>query len=179
MHTDFPVISLEEGQGIESKVVELLKAGNLMITTAESCTGGLISARLVNVSGASEVFGRSFVTYANEAKVEELGVKKKTLEKYGAVSKQTVKQMAKGALLHGKADLAVAVTGLAGPDGGTPKKPVGTGYIGVSCRKKGKASVYWQKYHFTGNRSEIREQTAVNALYLVKQMIERMDEHHI
>lgn len=160
MRVNYPLISIREGTEIENQVVERLSQMGLQVTTAESCTGGLIAGRLVNVSGASKVFGRGFVTYANEAKEEELGVKHSTLEKHGAVSKQTVKQMAKGAALHGKADIAIAVTGLAGPEGGTPEKPVGLVYIGIYYDE----TVYWQECHFSGTREEIRELTVVNSL---------------
>lgn len=161
-------ITLKEGKHIEEQVVERLKELQLTVTTAESCTGGLIAARLVNVAGASQVFGRGFVTYANEAKEEELGVKHETLQQHGAVSKQTVKQMARGAAAHGKADIAIAVTGLAGPDGGTKEKPVGLVYVGIFYKDK----VYWQEFHFKGNRSTIRELTVVNSLQNVLRVLQ-------
>lgn len=160
MKTEFPVVTIEEGKHLEDQVIGMLISRNLTITTAESCTGGLLAGRLVNVSGASKVFGRGFVTYANEAKEEELNVSHTTLETYGAVSSQTVEQMARGAAIHGKADVAVAVTGLAGPDGGTPEKPVGLVYIGVCCQDE----IYWQEYHFSGTRAEIRELAVANSL---------------
>lgn len=163
-----PQITLKEGKHIEEQVVERLKELQLTVTTAESCTGGLIAARLVNVAGASQVFGRGFVTYANEAKEEELGVKHETLQQHGAVSKQTVKQMARGAAEHGKADVAIAVTGLAGPDGGTKEKPVGLVYVGIFYKDK----VYWQEFHFKGNRSTIRELTVVNSLQNVLRVLQ-------
>ncbi|MBP3507113.1 MAG: CinA family protein [Lachnospiraceae bacterium] len=163
MKMDYPLITMEEGKNLEQQVIDLLVKKNLTITTAESCTGGLIAGRLINVSGASKVFGRGFVTYSNEAKEEELGVKHETLVEHGAVSKQTVKQMAKGAAKHGKADVAIAVTGLAGPEGGTPEKPVGLVYIGIYYNEK----VYWQECHFEGDRMEIRGLTVVNSLYRV------------
>lgn len=163
-----PQITLKEGKHIEEQVVERLKELQLTVTTAESCTGGLIAARLVNVAGASQVFGRGFVTYANEAKEEELGVKHETLQQHGAVSKQTVKQMARGAAAHGKADIAIAVTGLAGPDGGTKEKPVGLVYVGIFYKDK----VYWQEFHFKGNRSTIRELTVVNSLQNVLRVLQ-------
>ncbi len=163
-----PQITLKEGKHIEEQVVERLKELQLTVTTAESCTGGLIAARLVNVAGASQVFGRGFVTYANEAKEEELGVKHETLQQHGAVSKQTVKQMARGAAAHGKADVAIAVTGLAGPDGGTKEKPVGLVYVGIFYKDK----VYWQEFHFKGNRSTIRELTVVNSLQNVLRVLQ-------
>lgn len=160
MRMEYSLTTIEDGAGLEETVINVLKKRHLTITTAESCTGGLISGRLVNVAGASEVFGRSFVTYSNEAKEEELGVKHKTLEEHGAVSKQTVKQMAKGAAKHAKTDIAIAVTGIAGPDGGTPENPVGTVYIGIYYNDK----VYWQECHFQGNRAKVRELTVVNSL---------------
>lgn len=163
MKMSFPIISEEEGTDIEAKVVELLVKRGHTITTAESCTGGLVAGRLVNVPGASKVFHRGFVTYSNQAKAEELGVKKSTLKKYGAVSKQTVKQMARGAARHGKTDVAIAVTGLAGPDGGTPEQPVGLVYIGIYYLGR----VYWQKCHFSGTRMQIRQAAVVNSLYFL------------
>lgn len=170
MRTEYPFISIPDGEGIEERVIAALKNRHLTVTTAESCTGGWIAGRLVNVAGASEVFGRSFVTYSNEAKEEELGVKSKTLREYGAVSKQTVKQMAKGAAGHAKADTAIAVTGIAGPDGGTPDKPVGTVYIGIYYNDK----VYWQECHFSGSRQEVRALTVVNSLqFLLNVLHER------
>lgn len=168
MRTEYPLISVKDGSSLEEKVINRLKEKQLTITTAESCTGGLISGRLVNVAGASEVFGRSFVTYSNEAKKEELGVKHKTLEEHGAVSKQTVKQMAKGAARHAGTDIAIAVTGIAGPDGGTRKKPVGTVYIGIYYKKK----VYWQECHFQGDRAEVRELTVVNSLQFLLNLLD-------
>lgn len=155
-----PVITIEEGAGLEEQVIARLRQYGLTVTTAESCTGGLIAGRLVNVSGASEVFSRGFITYSNEAKEEELGVKHTTLEQYTAVSEQTVVEMVMGAARRGKADAAIAVTGLAGPGGGTPEQPVGLVYIGIYL----KGTVHWQEYHFHGSRGEIRELTVVNSL---------------
>lgn len=152
---------------LEEKVVNELTKRGLTITTAESCTGGLIGATLVNVSGVSNVYHQGFITYANEAKHAELGVKNKTLKKYGAVSRQTARQMAKGAAKHAKADVAVAVTGIAGPGGGTEEKPVGTVFIG--CYVKGVTKV--KEFHFEGTRSEIRELTVKNALAFVYRQI--------
>ena len=162
-----PVISAEAGRDLETQVVKALKESGFTITTAESCTGGLIAGRLVNVSGASEVFDRGFVTYSNEAKEEELGVKHTTLEQYTAVSEQTVVEMAMGAARRAKADAAIAVTGLAGPGGGTQSQPVGLVYIGIYL----KGIVYWQEYHFHGSRTEIRELTVVNSLQLLLNLL--------
>ena len=115
-------------------VADLLLANDLTVTTAESCTGGMIAARIINVPGVSECYKAGLVTYSNKAKRKFLGVRKSTLDKYGAVSK-TAGEMAKGAALLLKADVAVAVTGIAGPDGGTEEKPVGLVYIGAVLRE--------------------------------------------
>ena len=118
----------------QSRFPELLKMDELTVTTAESCTGGLVAARLVDVPGVSEVFKQGFITYSNKAKRKLLNVKKTTLKEFGAVSEKTAREMAKGAILASGADAAIATTGIAGPDGGTEEKPVGLVYIGVSVR---------------------------------------------
>lgn len=117
---------------LESVLAEKLKAAHKTVSFAESCTGGLISKRFTDVPGASEVFGFGFVTYANEAKIKLLGVSPETLEKHGAVSPETAREMAVGAKNVSGADFAVAVTGIAGPTGGTPEKPAGLVYMGVA-----------------------------------------------
>lgn len=152
---------------LEKAVAELLLANDLTLTCAESCTGGLLAARLVNIPGISEVFKSGIVTYANRAKRKILGVKKITLQKYGAVSEQTAEEMAKGASSIGKSDVAVSITGIAGPDGGTAEKPVGLVYIG--CSVKGQVTV--QEYHFSGSREKIRESAASAALALMRRCI--------
>lgn len=148
---------------IEDKVVEELKKRNLKITTAESCTGGLIAATIVNVAGASDVLEEGYITYSNEAKSKLLGVRKEALEQYGAVSRQVAEQMAKGAAHAALADAALAATGIAGPGGGTEEKPVGLVYIG--CYLAGKTVV--TENHFCGSRRDIRRQTADAALELL------------
>ena len=130
------------------------------ITFAESCTGGLIAANLTKHSGSSNCFDGSVVTYANRIKNEWLGVENFTLEKYGAVSEQTVKEMLLGAIEISKADYAIAVSGIAGPTGGTPNKPVGTVYIGVSNTKELKVELH----HFKGDRNYIQYQAMMNAI---------------
>ncbi len=161
------IYSTEEGTSLEKSVVELLKANDLTVTCAESCTGGLLSARLINVPGVSELYKVGMVTYSNKAKRRFLGVKKSTLQKYGAVSDKTAEEMAKGAAMQFKADAAVAVTGIAGPDGGTEEKPVGLVYI--ACCVKGKSVV--KKYQFSGNREKVREQAVSAALVLLRSCI--------
>lgn len=151
------VVSLEE------KVVLKLKEKGLHVTCAESCTGGMIAATLVNVAGVSDVFDAGFVTYANSAKHKLLGVDENALQTYGAVSRQVAQQMAEGAAKQAGAQAAVAVTGIAGPEGGTLEKPVGLVYIG--CTVNGSTIV--TENHFKGDRLEIRRQTTKAALELL------------
>ena len=124
----------DDGSSLEATVVRLLAAKKLKLATAESCTGGLISCRITDVPGSSAVFTHGFVTYANAAKMDLLGVSPADLETHGAVSETVARQMAAGALRVSGADIAVAVTGIAGPDGGTVEKPVGTAWIGLAVR---------------------------------------------
>lgn len=161
------VYTTEEDVTLEKAVADLLTANRLSIVTVESCTGGLLAARLINVPGISEVFKAGLVTYANKAKRRLAGVKKSTLDKYGAVSEQTARELAKGAALLHKADVAVSITGIAGPDGGTEKKPVGLVYI--ACCVCGTVTV--KEFHFSGNRSKIRESSVSYALSLMRECI--------
>lgn len=154
------VFATKEEETLEKALADLLLEKGLTISFAESCTGGMIAGRLVNVPGVSKAFGTGYVTYSNKAKRKLLGVKKRTLKEFGAVSVQTAKEMARGALFASGADVAVSVTGIAGPDGGTDKKPVGLVYIG--CCVQGRTFV--QEYHFLGNREKIRESTVAAAL---------------
>ena len=124
----------DDGRSLEETVVDILTEKCLKLSLAESCTGGRISSRITDVAGASEVFTHGYVTYANSAKVDMLGVDQKLLEAHGAVSEQVAKEMARGALDRSGADIAVSVTGIAGPSGGTAEKPVGTVWIGLSVR---------------------------------------------
>jgi PncC family amidohydrolase len=137
---------------LAEEVVKMLKNAGMTVTTVESCTGGLISATLVDVAGASAVLNQAYVTYANEAKQSLVGVKAETLEAYGAVSEQTAREMAEGGAKAANADAALAVTGIAGPDGGTPEKPVGLVYIG--CHVNGNTMV--ERNVFSGTRREVR-----------------------
>ena len=166
------VYTTKEEVTLEQKLIKMLKKRELTMSTAESCTGGMIASKLVNVSGASEVFRCGAVTYANEAKMELLGVKKKTLKKYGAVSAQTAEEMVTGAAEYLQTDVAVSVTGIAGPEGGTKEKPVGLVYIG--CYVCGQVKVY--ECHFNGTREKIRENTTIMALNLIRLMILEVDE---
>jgi nicotinamide-nucleotide amidase len=146
---------------LAEKLGQLLKAKGEKIATAESCTGGWIAQIITEVAGSSAWFDRGFVTYSNAAKVQMLGVSQETLAKYGAVSAETAKEMVAGALAHSEADIAIAVTGIAGPDGGTPAKPVGTVFIAWAW-KNGNYKV--EKKQFSGNRHRIREQTVKIAI---------------
>lgn len=154
---------------LEEKVIAELTRQNLTITTAESCTGGLIAATLINVAGASMVLMEGYITYSNESKERILSVRRETLQKYGAVSRQVAEQMAEGAAKVAGADAVLAATGIAGPDGGTEEKPVGLVYIG--CYFKGRTVV--QENLFRGNREEVRRQTVEAALAL---LLDCMDE---
>lgn len=149
---------------VEYEVVELLQKNKLKVTFAESCTGGLLSARLVNVPGASEVFKSSVVTYSNKAKRKLLGVNKCTLKVFGAVSSQTAAEMAIGAMRRLGADVSVSITGIAGPGGGTDKKPVGLVYI--ACNVLGNVTV--KECHFSGERLDVRMASVEAALNLMK-----------
>ena len=161
------VYTTKEEVTLEQKVVKMLKKRGLTMATAESCTGGMLASKLINVSGVSKVFKAGLVTYSNEAKRQLLGVRKKTLKKYGAVSRETAEEMVMGAVEGCAADVAVSVTGIAGPEGGTEKKPVGLVYIG--CYVCGVLAVY--ECHFTGTREKIRETTVITALNLVRKML--------
>ena len=139
----------------------LLKSKEKKIATAESCTGGWIAQVITEVSGSSVWFDRGFVTYSNAAKMQMLGVKPETLDKFGAVSAQTATEMANGALAHSDADCAIAVTGIAGPDGGSAEKPVGTVFIAWAYKNR-EVKVVQKK--LTGNRHHIRRQMVKIAL---------------
>lgn len=147
---------------LAEKLINLAKEKNLTIATAESCTGGLISSAITSISGSSSVFGYGYVTYANDAKKKLLGVKSKTLDKFGAVSSETAKEMAMGAVNNSGAAFGIAVTGIAGPTGGTIEKPVGLVFIAVSDRY----SCFVEEYHFDGDRDSIRMQAACAAIEL-------------
>ena len=158
---------MRDGIGYEFEAARLLEQKKLRVTTAESCTGGLIAGALVNVPGISEWFGEGYVTYSNEAKERLLGVSHGTLETYGAVSEQTAREMAEGAAKAADADVSVVSTGIAGPDGGTAEKPVGLVYIGCFC----KGTVRVEKHLFDGDRAQVRAQSVQAALSLLRTML--------
>jgi len=157
----------EVQETLRELVGELLAAcrqRKLMLTTAESCTGGLVAAALTAVAGSSSVFERGFVTYSNEAKTEILGVPKSLIEKHGAVSEPVARAMAEGAIAHSRADLAVSITGVAGPDGGTAEKPVGLVHF-ATARRSGQTLS--EKRIFPGDRDGIRLAAVAAALRLI------------
>ena len=155
---------------IEKQTVELLKSKKLKLATAESCTGGLISKRITDVSGSSEVFEGGVVCYSNRFKENVLGVSPETLKKYGAVSRETAREMGKGVLSLTKADIAVAVTGIAGPSSDDTNKPVGLVYIAVS---DGKSTIVKKLLNnFTGDvREQNRSISADTALEMIMEAI--------
>lgn len=145
-----------------------LVAQGVILAAAESCTGGLIASEITSYAGSSAIFDRGFVTYSNQSKIDMLGVSENTLEKFGAVSEQTALEMADGALTNSMATLSVSVTGIAGPDGGTPDKPVGTVCIGL-----GHAGLTTKTYKFLfkGDREAVRTQTVAKAFELIEQTL--------
>lgn len=148
---------------MEEKIVRFLNEHDMMITTVESCTGGLIAARIVNVSGASNVFSEGYVTYSEDAKTKMVGVNPETIKKYNVVSEEVAYEMASGGAKTANADVAVSVTGVAGPLGGTKDIPVGTVCIGVYYKNK----VITEKFLFNGDRLQVRNQAVDKALEMV------------
>lgn len=147
----------EDNDRLEKKVVELLKKLNMNISTAESCTGGMLASKLIDVPGISEVFYEGVVSYSNEAKINRLGVRKEILDRYGAVSEEVAKEMVMGLTT----DVALSTTGIAGPDGGSEEKPVGLVYMGIRIKDK----IYVEKRVFRGDRNKVRERTVSHTLF--------------
>ncbi len=152
---------------IYSVVCDILKEKNMTIAFAESCTGGLLAQSMTSVPGASNVFSQGFVTYSNKAKHKLLGVSNDTLEKYGAVSEQTAAEMAEGTLSLSGADIAVSVSGVAGPDSDERGNPVGLVYIGIAT----KDNTFAKRFTFSGNREKIRTRACVSAYTLVREQL--------
>jgi len=146
-------------------LLDLYRRRGWMIATAESCTGGLIAATLTEIAGSSDVVDRGFVTYSNEAKTDLLGVPVALIERYGAVSDPVAAAMALGAVARSRAQVAIAVTGIAGPGGGSPEKPVGLVYLGLA--KQGDAHAKVERHVFEGRRHDIRLQSVVRAIDLL------------
>ncbi len=150
-------------------VLKSAEAKGIMIAAAESCTGGLVAAALTEVPGSSNVFERGFVTYSNEAKTELVGVPADLIARHGAVSGEVAGAMAKGAILHSRAQLAVAVTGIAGPGGGSSQKPVGLVWFGIAMQ--GREPVSSKQVFSDNGRSQIRREAVVKALSLLQEAL--------
>jgi nicotinamide-nucleotide amidase len=148
-------------------LADFLFKNDLKLATAESCTGGMISAACTDLAGSSNWFERGFVTYSNEAKTELLGVDTALIEAHGAVSEQVARAMAFGAIRHSKAQVSVAVTGVAGPSGGSAAKPVGTVWFGFSVQ----GSLHSEMQHFAGDRAAVRQQTVLHALQTLTRLL--------
>jgi nicotinamide-nucleotide amidase len=145
------------------------RARKLKIVTAESCTGGLVAGALTEIAGSSDVLERGFVTYSNEAKMQNLGVPKETIEQFGAVSTATAQAMAEGALQHANADVSVAITGIAGPTGGSREKPIGLVHLAAS--RKGLATLVQERRFGNIGRDRVRMDSVEAALNLLRRMI--------
>ena len=158
-------ILYEENRPSQEVLIEKLIKEKMTISLAESCTGGMIAEKLVSVSGASQVFEEGLVTYSNEAKMKRLGVNKETLDKYGAVSSETVEEMLKGL----STDVGIAVSGIAGPLGGTEEKPVGTVYIGIKLNEE----LYINRHLFKGDRERIRIRACYTAINNLLQILRK------
>ncbi|WP_238886171.1 competence/damage-inducible protein A [Clostridium sp. YIM B02551] len=152
---------------LEEVVAKMLVDKKITISTAESCTGGMIASKLINYGGISECFLEGAVTYSNDAKANRLGVKKETLDKYGAVSEETAKEMAEGIAKTSGTDVGVSTTGIAGPTGGTEEKPVGLVYVGISY----KGNTIVKRFEFQGDRNKVRIRTTMNALNIIRKTI--------
>ena len=153
------------------KLLDICRRKELIIATAESCTGGLVAGTLTEIPGVSSMLDRGFITYSNEAKQEMLGVSAQTLEKYGAVSSQTAEEMARGALARAPVDLAVSVTGIAGPDSDDTQKPVGLVHFAAASRSG--QLVHIEKKFGNPGRSEIRKRSVLQAFIMLHELAEK------
>ena len=160
------IISLIDS--LKQSLFALLQEKNITLSTAESCTGGMIGACLTSIPGISDYYGYGFVTYSNDAKQKLIGVSEDTLKKHGAVSAETALEMAEGVLRVSGADVAVSVTGIAGPGGGTLLKPVGLVYVGFASKDKR----HFKKLNLTGSREEVRLKTVANVIEIIIKQLE-------
>lgn len=160
-----------DARALSRSLLDLCRSRRLTIATAESCTGGLVAGALTDIPGSSDVIDRGFVTYSNEAKMDMLGVRKETLDRFGAVSEETAREMAEGALARSRASITLAVTGIAGPDGGSEEKPVGLVWIGVAATG---VPTETRRYLF-GNpgRDIVRRETGIAALQMGIEALKR------
>jgi nicotinamide-nucleotide amidase len=161
----------EEINAAANALLELCKTKKLTLATAESCTGGLVAAALSDISGSSLVLDRGFVTYSNTAKQQMLGITTATIDRYGAVSRECAGEMAKGALAHAGVDLAVSITGIAGPTGATAGKPIGLVYFCAASRS-GRVIVHERRYGNIG-RSNVRRKSVLEALIMLRDLAEK------
>lgn len=150
------------------KLLSTYRKKKLKLVTAESCTGGMLASTLTDIPGSSDVFERGFVTYSDQSKADLLGVPAATIAKHGAVSAEVAEAMARGALNHAKADLAIAITGIAGPTGGSKKKPVGLVYLAVASKHYKDAVV--EKRNFKGKRDAVRKNSVDRSLTILKKL---------
>ncbi len=158
-----------EAEQLTRQLAEALQQRGQRICTAESCTGGLIAKTFTDLAGSSSWFDRGFVTYSNQAKIDMLGVSAQTLQQYGAVSEQVAAEMAAGAITHSEAQLAIAVTGIAGPGGGSELKPVGTVWFGFACD----GEITTQRQLFGGDRAAVREHSLLFAIHAMLQILQK------
>ena len=149
---------------LAQEALDLYARQNKRIVTAESCTGGLLAAALTSIAGSSKVFERGFVSYSNESKVDLLGVLPETLKRFGAVSAEVAEAMAQGALEYSLADVALSVTGIAGPEGGTPQKPVGLVYFGLAARD---GTIFHVQSFFKNERADVRRAAVIEGLKIL------------
>jgi nicotinamide-nucleotide amidase len=161
-------VAVDKGlSALAGRVGQKLRAAGRRLATAESCTGGWVAKACTDIAGSSQWFECGFVTYSNAAKVRDIGVSEHTLANYGAVSEPTVREMAVGALRVSGADIAVSISGIAGPDGGTPTKPVGTVWFGLASRRGVGVTVVSELQLFSGDREAIRRRSVERALLMV------------
>ncbi len=163
----FEHVYTENNKSLQEIILKKLENKGLKLSVAESCTGGMICSQLVSVPGSSNVLDRGFITYSNQSKIEQLQVPPEVIEKHGAVSNETAEAMAYGAVINSDSDLAISVTGIAGPTGGTLEKPIGLVYVGFSDGKKSIS----KEFRFNGVREANRKRSSLAALTLLWQMI--------
>ena len=163
----------QESRDAAQALLDLCARKKLVLAVAESCTGGLLAATLTDIPGSSRVLDRGYVTYSNEAK-QQIGVSAATLERYGAVSRETAEAMAKGVLANAPVTLSAAVTGIAGPDGGTPEKPVGLVHFAVAAARSGKLIHHEHRYGEIG-RAHVRQLSVLRAINMLSDLAEGED----
>ena len=162
----------DETYAVAEALLELCRNRRLQLATAESSTGGLVVSALTDVPGSSDVVDRGFVTYSNEAKQEALGVPARLIEAHGSVSEPVVRAMAEGALARSRADIAVAITGIAGPGGGSAEKP--TGLVHFAASRRGAPTLHVERRFGDIGRAEVRHRSVLEALHLIRRIAERL-----